>query len=79
MTIFGINNIKYIAMNEKKTAGVIFEYPSDISFSEILDRVSEFRNFIFKEFEMDLKKRSEEISKESVKEEVQKDSIPESN
>jgi hypothetical protein len=51
MPIYPANNTKLVVLNEKKTSGVIVEYPNEMGVGEVLDRINELRASLMKSLE----------------------------
>jgi len=68
MPLFPVNNTKIISLNENKTSGVIFEYPSNMGNGEVLDRVNELRDSLVKSINETKEEKKEPVIEPVVEE-----------
>jgi hypothetical protein len=70
MPVFSVNNSKYLSSNDDKTKNVVIEYAKDLVLSDLLERITEFRDAILKGMEEEEKaKKAAEVKAEETKKE----------
>ncbi len=65
MPVFLVNNRKYLSANDDKTKNVVFEYASEMTLSDLLERVEEFEKAIKEGMRLEEESKKENAQKEN--------------